>query len=445
MDKLFTLLDLLVGIRKQDTIKKLAFFAVNETHKLISYDQAVFWRLHSGRIRFETISGNHTIDENGPFAQTLTRLINSELKSHSINQEREEAEPEHVINLIDTPNTKLDKEVFLNHRLIAIFADPEGNTRGGLFIQRTKGAFNEAEINLLEELAKSYAYALINLTKSENKSLSIRELLNTYRLVIIIALIALAFFPVRLSITAPAEIVSRDSFLLTVPFDGTLEDILVDPGSAISEGDQVAQMEADSLRARAELAEESLNAARTNLSLMRRGLISDPDQRGRIGLVEAEISRLQVEADYARDLLARATITAPQDGVAIFAGVDSLTGRPLRTGDPVMEIADPASKELLIRVPVDAMIPITSNSPVDYYLNVAPLTGYSAKMHSIGYQASPDPDGLLTYKLRGRILSSAEDQRIGWQGTATIKGDWSILAYAILRQPFAALRRLTGI
>jgi tetrameric-type glycyl-tRNA synthetase alpha subunit len=92
----------------------------------------------------------------------------------------------------------------------------------------------------------------------------------------------------------------------------------------------------------------------------------------------------------------------------------------------------------------DAMIPLKEDANISFYANAAPLRSYSGAMMDAGYQASADPDGLMTYKLHAQ-LDRDNDLRIGWKGTAKIYGNWTILGYSLLRRPLIALRNLTGI
>lgn len=115
----------------------------------------------------------------------------------------------------------------------------------------------------------------------------------------------------------------------------------------------------------------------------------------------------------------------------------------MSAGTKIMTVADPSTVDVLMRVPVEALIKINHSAPVKFFLNVSPLSGLRAEIRSIGYQASPDSDGLLTYKIRA-TPTTKEDLRIGWKGTAKIRGDWTMLSYALLRRPVMALRRLTG-
>jgi len=136
---------------------------------------------------------------------------------------------------------------------------------------------------------------------------------------------------------------------------------------------------------------------------------------------------------------------APDNGVAIFSDKTSLEGRALSMGEKIMTIADPDNQQLLVRIPVQSLLPIADNQPMSFYLNTNPLNHYDGVISTIGYEPSPDPDGLLTYKIRATFDVDQGDLRIGWQGTAKIKSDWSIMGYALLRRPLIALRNILGV
>ena len=109
-----------------------------------------------------------------------------------------------------------------------------------------------------------------------------------------------------------------------------------------------------------------------------------------------------------------------------------------------MEIAAPGNTQLLVRIPVDALIDFDHDAGLYFYPNVSPLKKIKADITAVGYQASPDPDGLLTYKVRATFDDKEQAFRIGWKGTAKIYGDWTVLSYAVLRRPLIALRQLGG-
>ena len=180
------------------------------------------------------------------------------------------------------------------------------------------------------------------------------------------------------------------------------------------------------------------------LSRVRREALSIPEKKSELNRLQAEIKTKKIEHEYARTLLQESEIISPQNGVAVFSDVNMLEGKPVNTGAELMLIASPVGKELLIRIPVDAMLDLDSDAALSFSPNVSPLKNFGGKVVSIGYQSSADPDGLLTYKVRA-TLDGDSDLRIGWKGAAKIYDDWNILGYAILRRPIIAIRNILGV
>ena len=244
---------------------------------------------------------------------------------------------------------------------------------------------------------------------------------------------------------APAELIAQDPSVVSIPFDGILDDVKVRPGETVEAGDILAHMDKTTLEGQMEMAEQTLSAAQESLSRLSREALKMPEKKTELNMVQSEIRSRKIDYEHARKLWERSDIAAPKDGVAIFSDANVLEGRPVRTGEKIMLIADPKDSELLIRIPVDAMIPVNKDRPVHFYLNISPLSSRIAEIVSIGYQASADADGLLTYKIRAKLDGEQDNLRIGWKGTAKVQGDWSILAYALLRRPLITLRNITGL
>jgi hypothetical protein len=424
MEKLFTLLALQRKALESSSKAALAHIAVNDTVQIVPYKQAIFWSGDTHRLSLEKVSGNAVLDDKAPYAIEVKDALLGVLKTEPLPSASRQ--------------THDGKSV-----AILIFRTQEDGILGGLWLENDR-PFSDAEIQVLEELCVSYtrAFALLALRKRQGFSFSFKKPAARKKYLLIAALVT-AVFPVRETITAPAEIVARNAEIVTVPFDGMVERIETKPGNAVAAGDVLAVMEDSALAAQVILAEQSLTAAESALARARREALGSPEKRGDITRLESEIAEKRIEFDYAKTLRENGNIKAPRFGTAIFSDAKAIEGKPARMGDPLMMIADPADAELLVRVPVPSMIEIAPDAPVHFYLNVSPLSGRAGNVTSIGYQASPDPDGLLTYKLRADI-ADREDLRIGWQGTAKIKGRWTVLSYKLLRRPIAAFRHVTG-
>lgn len=444
MDKTFVFLEIQKQLLKASSSDALGFVGVNKTRDLVKYDQAIFWRWKGEKVTFSQASGNVTMDTKTVYAQFLGKLF-----THYVRENKDGTDDSEPIMLSIRTIPESFKDDWAEHcapfgALLLLQTEEEG-VLGGLYIER-KTEFQDPEKAILEELTFTMSEALaLTLLREKRSLIGVWQNIGRIQKYLWMAFIVLMVFPVRLSITAPAEIVADSPVILTVPYDGMVESIDVKPGDTVKYGAVLAQMDEEQYRAQAGSAKQALEIAQASLSSARRESLSVPEKKADIQRLQSEIALKQIEFDFAQSMLDKSTITAPRDGVAVFSDANALLGRPMRMGETLLSIADPTEQEILIRVPVDAMIPIDSTAPVNFYLNVAPLQGHSAEIISIGYQAERDPDGLMTYKIRAIPHHGADDLRIGWKGSAKISGQWTILGYAILRRPLAAFRTMTGL
>jgi len=155
------------------------------------------------------------------------------------------------------------------------------------------------------------------------------------------------------------------------------------------------------------------------------------------------VEQKRAELNYARDLLQRSEVRAERDGIAVFADADRLVGKPVRTGERLMELADPQQAELKIELDVGDVIPFPSDAGVALFLDSDPLQRHDAQLTSVAYEAAMTAAGLLAYRLDARFLSKTP--RIGLRGTAKIYGEYVPLAAYLFRRPLAALRKTVGL
>ena len=413
--------------------KALAFVIVNQTLKLIPYKQAIFWTGDTSP-KVEAVSGNATIDEKAPYGMWFKNIV----RKHSGSSE------DTVTLSAKDVLADNDEKWCAGHIAIVSLHNGQGDKIGGLWIERDT-AFKDSETALLSELKPAWETQLALLRLENKKHLfSGWQGLRRRQKYFWIAVLLLMFMPVQVKITAPAEIVAQEKMVATAPYEGIVRKVLVKPGEQVEQEQVLAVMESEKLAAEARATEQALETARSSLSRIKREALSAPEKKADINVLENEIKAKEIEYEYAQSKLERSEIKSPRSGVAIFSDANQFEGKPVVTGDTIMEIAAPGDIELLVRVPVDALAPFDENASIDVYLNVAPLKKIKAEITTVGYQASPDPDGLLTYKLRAKLDSTPQDIRIGWKGTAKIHGEWTILAYSILRRPLIALRRLGG-
>ena len=133
------------------------------------------------------------------------------------------------------------------------------------------------------------------------------------------------------------------------------------------------------------------------------------------------------------------------NGIAIFNDADEWTGRPVQTGERVMQLADPKHPGILVWLPTADALNLTSGAPMRLFLHTQPLEPLSASLTQTSYQSVLSPDGVASYRLKGQFNQSDPPPRIGLRGTVRVSGQWALLGYYIFRRPLSALREWTGL
>lgn len=460
---LLTLITLLKNTRHRQKKTELEFLIVNQTFNLAPYRNCIYWEYKKNKVTIKNISGLVQIDPDGPYTQWLVRVIDNFIKTHKHkapdNEQDGESEKKQSFSTL-LPITESDckehdakdwKKWATQHALFTLMRDAQDNIIGGLWLDR-ETPFGTLEKVLLEDLTDGYAHSLMHLdtSKAKRKSfnpLSFFSFSGLRSKLLFVGLLLTLLFPVKMSATAPAEVVASKPDVITIPFDGVIETVEVYSGQNVTAGDVLMRMDATLLQNKVTLTTGELNAAEIALSKTERESMKDRSKLPEIAILKSQLIQKTTEMAFAKEMLNRAEILAERDGIVIFGDANSLRGKPVQTGEQVMQLANPDDNELLIRLPVSSIIKIDTDVPARFFLNVTPFNSREITYDSIGYQATMDNDGLLTYKIRGKFVDKEEDDdvRIGWTGTSKVYGDRTLLIINILRRPITTLRRKLGI
>src|SRR5690606_22533908 len=139
----------------------------------------------------------------------------------------------------------------------------------------------------------------------------------------------------------------------------------------------------------------------------------------------------------------RSEVRAERAGIAVFADAERLTGKPVQTGERLMQIADPTQAELRIELSVGDAIALQPGAEIALFLDSDPLNRRDARLQRSAYEAQTTAAGQLAYRLDAGFV--AAPPRIGLRGTAKLFGDRAPLAYYLMRRPLAAARQSLGL
>ncbi|WP_271411392.1 efflux RND transporter periplasmic adaptor subunit [Pseudomonas sp. Q1-7] len=422
-----------LGLEKQArqaaTTEQLAYTMVNDGQVLFGFRHAAL--LVAGKV--QALTGISVVEPNAPFVAFVERAAGT-LADLGLLGETRVVEA----SLLDEPIRADWQALSAAQACWVPLKDRHGEPFGGLWLARDQ-AFNEAELALLAQLGDTYSHAWLALQPRKPWRLRWPK---KKLLAIASALCLLLLMPVRQSVLAPAEVVPQGGRVVAAPLDGVIAEFLVRPNQSVATGDLLVRFDATSLKAQADVAERALGVAEAELKANAQRAFVDAESSARIDLLAARVEQKRAERDYARELLARSEVRAERAGIAVFADAERWTGKPVQTGERLMQIADPAQAELRIELPVGDAIALEPGAEVALFLDSDPLNRHSARLERAAYEAQATAAGQLAYRLDAAFDEAPP--RIGLRGTAKLFGGRAPLAYYLLRRPLAAARQSLG-
>ncbi len=422
------------------TLAQLGFTVVNETHALLGYRQAAFFLLGAdGKPTLTTASGLVSVAEDAPFTVWLTRFAQSFAKPEGEAQRLNlaQAAPEHAAGWA---------EWLPEHLLAAPLPDLQGRALGWVLYAR-ESPWADAEVADLTRLHQSYGYCVAALSRrgSTWRAGWARVKSAKFRWGLLAALLLAQFIPVRLSALAPAEVIALNAMAVAAPQDGVIGSVAVAPNAVVKAGDLLFSLDNSALDGRRQVALKALEIARADALLAQQRAFDDIKSRGDLATAQGRVQEKEAELAAVDALVGRVEVRAERDGIAVFGDPNDWLGRPVQTGERVMQIASPDAVGVLVWLPVSDAINLELGARVQLFLHVQPLSPLAGSLLQTSYQATAAPDGTNAYRLRARFDAGVETPRIGLRGTARISGAWTVLGYYVFRRPIAALREWTGL
>ncbi len=457
-------------LRRADTRERLGLALVNEGRKLARARQVFLFALGAGRratARVERVSGLATMERDSPLVRWLQETVEARLRAApsaapdtlAIDLRASEGAAARAAEAATYP---------FPHGLWVPLKDRVGRAAAGFLLTR-ESPFSDEETALAVRLAETGAHALLALEAAGRPS-RLRETLRTRRGRIAAGLAAAALcalaLPVPLTVLAPAEIVAERPYVVSAPLDGVVEEIAVPPNGAVAAGDVVVRYVDTALRNGFQVAERDVAVAEARLRQSMQAAFFDEKARREVGQARAELALKAAERDYARDLFARTQVRAERTGVAVYADRKEWFGKPVSTGQRILEIADPRRVEVRVDLPVSDAVPIGAGARVRVFLDSDPLNPVEAQVSSATPLARLTEAGVLAHRVTARLAASAGDgagglrgavgegaeappdarlPRLGMRGTAQIFGERVPLGLFLFRKPLAWARQKAGL
>ncbi len=411
--------------------RELEFLIVNETAGVLPYQQAALWT--PARL---VLSGVAAPDPSAPYRDWMGRLVGAVLRGAQSKVTHTIAAAE-----IPAPVAAAWAEWFPASAIWCPLLDRDGALVGVLLLGRAE-PWTEGDAQILALIAGCYAQCLVLAGLPSRRRISFAW---RGRSPVLVGLAAVAIalclaIPVRQSAIAPAEVVSIDPAPVRAPFEGVVDKMLVAPNALVHAGDPLVVLDRTQLQARRDVAEKTLEMARAEFEVSSQQAMNDMNAKARLALLSGKVEQTEAELAYAKGLLARADLTAPIDGLAVFDGTSEWIGKPVALGERIMQIASPTRVELEIEVPAADAIAFDTGSDVLFFSNVDPDRPSAAQLYFASYASAVTPEGVMAYRFRARFDAAAAP-RLGLRGSAKIYGPKRPLVVWLLRRPMATIRQ----
>jgi multidrug resistance efflux pump len=419
--------------RMADSAAAVAYLAANDTHRVVAYEHALVWLAQADAIA--AVSGGLRIDPRAPQIAWYARLAR-----HLAGRRGE---------LVAVTAAMLPAELapdaarWLAEGTTWIpMTGPRGRIMGGLLIQR-RAALADAEKRLLVRLAGAYGGAIAALDGVRRR----RDGPARHRRWLVAGLIAAGAatlaIPVPVIALADAKVVPAEPRIVAAPIDGIIERLLVAPNDAVAAGQVLVRYDRTDLAAAEEVAARRLSVLAADRRRAEAQGLTNPKARAEIGALVARQTEGEIELAHARQRLARTTVVAPEPGIALIDDPLAWQGRPVRIGERIMAVADPAKVRLEFHLAAEDALVAETGGEVRLFLASSPATPVPARITRISHEARLLPSQAMAFI--AEFMAPHGHPRIGLTGTAKVYGERAPLAYLLLRKPLALLRRLTGL
>lgn len=434
------LLKLEAETRRVATVKELTFFIANETIKVTRSRQVfVFAGSAKSGMTITGVSAVSHVDPKAGHLVWMTSIVTALGKDVSLNKARAFQLPAYT-----APNDQEHKTYPFRDMVWLPFKLADGHVFGGMLLARDI-AWADSDVTVADRLAETYGHSWAALVGPRK----IRKTKNVtkYYAIAGLSLLALAgFYPVPMSILAPLEIAAVNAKTVAAPLDGIVEAVLVDPNAVVTAGTPIIRMSDTALRNEQAVAQEEVSVSESRLRLVMQSAVNDPKMRREIAIARADVALKKAKLNFATDMLKRTIVLAPANGVVVYTDRRDWQGRPVQTGERILDVADPNAVELRIFIPLQDSLAVQAGTKVRAFLDSDPMNPASAIVTSASYEARPHSSGVLAYQVIASLENTqSKNLRLGTHGTAQVSGHDVPLAFWLFRKPLTKMRQWLGL
>ena len=434
-------LEIQAQLRKTVSLEDLHLLIANESRGLTGARQVFV--LSTGDIpKLSAVSGFPAIDRSVPLLSEIEKTMIYLSKNGELTKRHDFSIPPTAAQ----KSTALETYPF-KHLTWVPFSWKGGAVFGGMLLARESNWEKKDDI-ILDQLAEVYSYTWqflmgTGIAPAKKRYFSWRS--SKFLFAAIAAILGVMAIPVSMKSLAPFEVIGRNPFVVSSYIDGVVEEVLVEPGQHVENGQPLLRFSDTVLSNALEIARREVEVSEARLKKANQMAFENQDGRHELGLAIADLAVKKAQLKLAMDQSEQSIIKANSAGVAIFGDRQSLIGKPVVIGEQLMSIADPDNIKVRINLPVSDSILLDTGAKVKLFLDSDPLNPKDAVVEFINYQATPIANGSLAYAISARFEGeSGKSPRMGVHGSAQLYGESVPLFFYLFRRPLTSARQWLG-
>ena len=419
---------------------------VNAPQAVIPYERAAIVLEHGGRFKLSAVTGLTQVQADHPDVAPLNEILQWASLSEEVIHVRQHGEEIDA----EREETKAKfRKYFEESGMRGFYARPLNDDTGrvGLLAMESNNPdfLGPAHLEIVEVLAGQATVALRNAQMyKEVPFISVLEpvlvrkrkfmaMQKKKRAVILalagIGLLFLVACPLPMRVDGDAVVAPGKRALVQPEVEGVIGKVLVHEGENVRGGQVLAEMEAWNFRSG--LAEAQAKYDATTLE-MNRSLARNESTEAGVRQVQAAYWKAEVER--ARELLEKAQLRSPIDGVVATPHVEDFAGRKLEKGDSFAEIVD--TSEAIVDIAVDdedagllkrgqgAVIKLNSYPTRTFHGEVVVVSPRAEILHEVP-----------VFYSRVGVGNADGALRAGMEGRGKVRIGWYPSGYVFFRRP----------
>lgn len=420
---------------------------VNAPQAVIPYERAAIALEQRGRFKLSAVTGLTQVNTDAPDIAPLNEILQWAALSEEVLHVRQHGEE------IDSDRAETRakfKKYFADSGMRGFYARPLNDDTGrvGLLAMESSDPdfLGPAHIEILEVLAGQATVALRNAQMyKEVPFISVLEpvlvrkrkfmAMEKRRRTLFLALGAAALFflvacPLPLRVDGDAVVAPGRRALVQPEVEGVIGKVLVHEGQSVQRGQVLAEMEAWNFRSAVAEAQAKYESA---LLQMNHALAANEGSEAGVQRVQADYWK--AELGRTQQLLEKAQLRSPIDGVVATPHVENFAGRKLQQGDSFAEVVDTSQATVDVAIDDSDAALLKEGQRAVVKLNSYPTRTFHGEVVIVSPKAELVHETPVFYARVG--VPNAEGAiRAGMEGRGKVRVGWYPAGYVFFRRPF---------